>query len=235
MQNQAALLYRLQQIDLAIARRNTRLQAIADQLSSDETVARATKQLAAAEQAIKPWQTRARDLDLEIKSVAAKAQATNDDLYSGKITSPKGLQELQDEFAALKRQQSGLEDQLLEAMVEVEDHQGKINAAKDDLSAARANLDSTQHDLLDEQQRLEAENADAEGKRAAATAYIAPENLAAYDKLRQRMRGVAVALLQDEGCTVCGVGQTSMVIQQVALGRQLVYCASCGRILADNA
>ncbi len=235
MQNQAALLYRLQQIDLAIARRRARLQAIADQLSSDETIARANQQLAAAEQAIKPGQIRARDLDLEIKSIAAKAQATDDDLYSGRITSPKALKELQDEFASLKRHQSQLEDELLEAMVEVEDHQAQINAAKDDLSAARANLATTQHDLLDEQQRLESENAEAAIKRVAATANIAPENLASYDKLRQRMRGVAVALLQEGGCTVCGVGQTSMATQQVALGRQLVYCASCGRILADNA
>ncbi len=235
MQNQAALLYRLQQIDLAMARRRTRLQAIADQLNSDETIAHATEQIAAAEQAIKPWQTRARNLDLEIKSIAAKAQATDDDLYSGRNTNPKALQELQDELAALKRQQSGLEDQLLEAMVEVEDHEGRISAAKDDLTAARANLATTQHDLLDEQQQLEAENVEAEVKRVTATANIAPENLAIYDKLRQRMRGVAVALLQEGGCTVCGVGQTSMVIQQVALGRQLVHCASCGRILADNA
>ncbi len=235
MQNQAALLYRLQQIDLAIARRRTRLQAIADQLSSDETIARATKQLAAAEQAIKPSQTRARDLDLEIKSIAAKAQATDDDLYSGRVTSPKALQELQDEFASLKRHQRQLEDDLLEAMVEVEDHQGQINAAKDDLSAARANLATSQHDLLDEQQQLETENADAELKRAAATTNIAPENLASYDKLRPRLRGVVVALLREGGCTVCGVEQTSMLVQQVQLGRQLVYCASCGRILADNA
>ena len=49
-------------------------------------------------------------LILEIKSVAEKIKSTDADLYSGRITNPKALQELQSEIDSLKRQQSQLED-----------------------------------------------------------------------------------------------------------------------------
>ena len=234
MHSQATLLYQLQTIDVAITQRRTRLKAIETQLNTDETIAQATKTLDAAEKALKPWQTRARDLELEIKTVAEKAASADADLYGGKIASPKALQEIQNEIDALKRRQSQLEDELLDAMMEVEDHQGEITAAQQSLTDAYAALATQHKELLDEKQRLEAEIAKIDQQREERAADVEPDNLAIYEKLRPRMRGQAVALLENEGCTTCGVGQTAMVVQQVQMGRTLVYCASCGRILADN-
>lgn len=233
MESQATLLYRLQTIDLKIAKMRGRLKAIDALLGSDETVARATKEREAAEQALKPFQTRARDLELEIKSVVAKAQATDADLYSGRITNPKALQELQEEIAALKRRQGQLEDDLLETMVEIETHQSALSDADSALQDARTALATTQGELVDERERLEDELAEAEASRAAASGVIEPGSLETYEKLRPRMRGMVVAPLQNEGCVVCGVGQTSMVVNQVRSGNKLVTCGSCGRILAD--
>lgn len=233
MESQAVLLYRLQTIDLDIARRRARLKAIETLLSGDETVAQAAQAYESAERALKPWQNRARDLDLEIKAVVSKAQSADADLYSGRITSPKALQEIQDEIAALKRRQSALEDELLEAMLEVEDHQAQVAQAQDRLASAHETFAGSQADLLAEKQRLQAEIAQDEQKRAAAAAGVEPTSLAAYEKLRPRMRGQAVSLLQSGGCSMCGVEQTSMIVQQVRSGK-LVYCGTCGRILAEH-
>ncbi len=233
MQNQATLLYQLQKTDLDIAKKRGRLREIEAALKGDESVARATQALETTAAALKPWQTRARDLDFEIKAVADKAKSTNDDLYSGRIRNPKALQELQEEIAALKRQQNGLEDALLEAMLAVEEHQAEVTAAQDALAAARDALAHTQTDLLDEQKRLESEIAQGETQRKASAALIDPPSLATYDKLRQRFRGQAIALLLNEGCATCGVGQTSTNVKAVRSGRGLAYCESCGRILAD--
>jgi predicted nucleic acid-binding Zn-ribbon protein len=233
MQNQAALLYQLQTIDLTIAQRRARLKAIDAQLRSDETIAQATQALEAAEKAIKPWQTRARDLELESKSVGDKIKSADGDLYSGKISSPKALQELQDEIAALTRHQNQLEDNLLDAMMQIEEHQGQITSAQQALTDAQTALATQHSELLEEKQRLEAEVAQMEQQREKSAVGIEPNYLAAYEKLRPRMRGQAVALLQSAGCATCGVEQTSMIVQQVRMGRNIVYCESCGRILAD--
>ncbi|MEO8395439.1 MAG: hypothetical protein ABI700_20770, partial [Chloroflexota bacterium] len=210
MPSQASMLYRLQTTDLDLARHRTRLKEIDNLLNNDATIAQATEQLAAAEKALKPWQTRARDLELETKSLVEKIHSTDADLYSGRVSSPKALQELQSEIESLKRHQSQLEDNQLEVMLEVEDLQGQSTAAQQKLADARAALASQQIDLLDEQKRLQAEVAKIQPQRDHSASSIDPAAVATYEKLRQRYRGQAVAILHGEGCSMCGVDQTSM-------------------------
>src|SRR5438128_1980496 len=105
------------ELDLAIAQHRARLDEITALLGNDKQVSQARQQLDAANQALKPWQTRARDLDLEIKSLIQKIQQTDRKLYSGKVGNPKELKDMQSELVSLKRRQSQLEDEMLEAMV----------------------------------------------------------------------------------------------------------------------
>src|SRR5579871_1402663 len=234
MPSQAAQLYQLQLVDQEIARQRTRLRAIDAQLNGDESIAQATKTHDLAEEELKPWQTRARDLDLEIKSMAEKVKSTDADLYSGRITSPKALQELQEEIESLKRHQGQLEDQLLETMMEVETHQKQLTESQETLTQARTNFASQQTDLVAERSQLKSEVVSGNQKRQAMAAAIDPAALDAYEKLRSRFRGQVVSVMREGGCTICGVEQTSMNAQKVRVGRTIVYCESCGRILADN-
>ncbi len=233
MQNQATLLYHLQLVDQDIARHRARLTEIDAKLNGDKSVMQATRQLSDAQEALKPVQVHARALDLEIKSVADKAKTADANLYSGRITSPKALQELQDEIDSLKRRQTQLENEMLETMMTVEANQGTVAGAEEALTQVRTAFASEQTDLREEQGRLAVELPQLEQKRADMALGVEPGNLAAYDKLRQRMRGQAVARMVEEGCTICGVEQNSMTVQKVRLGRSLVFCESCGRILAD--
>src|SRR5690606_41604207 len=101
MASTATLLYRLQAIDLSISQRKTRIQEIDALLNSDERVAQAQQALEAAENALAPVQARARDLDLEIKSIAQKVKLTEEHLDSGKVKNPKETTESQEYIAAL--------------------------------------------------------------------------------------------------------------------------------------
>jgi predicted nucleic acid-binding Zn-ribbon protein len=230
--SQATLLHRLQIVDLAIAQRRSRLAEIEALLGKDESVAQARKQLEAAENALKPWQIRGRDLDLEIKGVVQKIQTTDQHLYSGKVSNPKELTDMQEEIASLKRRQSQLEDSLLEAMLQTEEGQAVAAEAQQALSAAEAAWAGSQTDLIDEKKRLETQLIDLDAKRQEAAQPVDPANLKKYEAMRQKRRGQVVALLQGDSCTLCGVEQTSMNAQQVRQGHQIVVCESCGRILA---
>jgi hypothetical protein len=229
--SQATLLYRLQTLDLTLAKRKARLAEIAAILSQDESVAQAHRRLDTANQELKPWQTRTRDLDLEIKSVAQKIQATDGALYSGK-GSPKEFQDMQEEIASLKRHQSQLEDAMLEAMMHTDEGQAAVAEAQRALDQAKAMWAGSQVDLLAEQQRLEQGAAGLEAQRQQAASAIEASALAKYEAMRIRRRGQAVARLEGDSCATCGVEQTSMIAQQVRQGAELVYCNSCGRILA---
>src|SRR4051794_2767299 len=179
-------LYRLQTIDLAIAQKRTRLAEIDAILSKDETVASARKSLEAAEAVAKPWQTRTRDLDLEIKSVAQKIQTNDKTLYSGRVSNPKELQEMQEEIVALKRRQSQLEDELLDAMMHNEDSQAIVDEARQKLNDVQARWAGSQMDMLNEKQRLEKDVRDLEARRKEAAAAIDKASLTTYEQLRTR-------------------------------------------------
>src|SRR5262245_5981145 len=101
--SQATLLYRLQTLDPNIEQHRTRLAPIKAALANDERVAVATRAVEAVTQALNPWQTRARNLDLEIKSVAEKNKATEQRLYSGRVSNPKELGDMQGEIESLKK------------------------------------------------------------------------------------------------------------------------------------
>jgi predicted nucleic acid-binding Zn-ribbon protein len=232
MISQATLLHRLQTVDLAIAQRRSRLAEIEALLGKNETIVQARGQLEAADKALKPWQVRSRDLDLEIKGVIQKIQTTDQHLYSGKVSNPKELGDMQDEIASLKRRQSQLEDALLEAMLRVEEGQEVVVEAQRALSAAEAAWAGSQTDLIDEKKHLESQIFDLDAKRKEAAQPVDPANLTKYEALRPKRRGQVVALLQGDSCTLCGVEQTSMNAQQVRQGNQMVVCESCGRILA---
>jgi predicted nucleic acid-binding Zn-ribbon protein len=231
----ATLLYRLQAVDQAMAQRRARLKEINATLGQNEAVQQAQKVLDAANNALKPYQVRSRDLDLEIKGVAAKMKTTEESLYSGRISNPKALSEMQDEIASLKRHQSKLEDDLLEAMMHSEEEQANVDAAQQKLNEAQAIHAGSQVDMLSEKARLEAELPKLEAQRKEAAAGIAPAMLASYDNLRPKKGGNAVSLMQDNSCMTCRVEQTSSIVQKVRHDQTLVYCAACGRILAPRA
>src|SRR5258707_1847009 len=231
---QASLLYPLQTIDLAIAQRQGRLKEIETVLGQSDGVNQAKRGLESAEQALAPWQTRVRNLDLEIKSVAQKAQTTEQTLYSGRISNPKEMSDMQNEIGSLKKRQSQLEDELLEAMLHVEESQKSVADAQFSLKSAQAAWAGSQTDLLAEKQRLEAELTKFKTQRQQAAAGIDKDAPAKYEALRPKKSGQAVALINGDSCSVCGVEQTSQVAQQVRMGNQLVYCASCGRILTTS-
>jgi predicted nucleic acid-binding Zn-ribbon protein len=230
----ATLLYRLQIVDQAIAQRRNRIKDINTALGQSEAVRQAQKQVDTVTAALKPWQARARDLDLEIKGIASKMKATEDNLYSGRVVAPKALQELQNEIAALKRSQSKLEDNLLEAMMNSEDGQASLDAANKLLNEAQALHAAAQVHLLAEKERLEAELPTLIAQRKDAAVSIDPNMLATYDALRPKKGGAAVALLKEGSCAACQVEQTSNIVQKVQQDKSLISCATCGRILAPR-
>jgi predicted nucleic acid-binding Zn-ribbon protein len=235
MASTATLLYRLQALDLAISQRISRIHAIDTLLSSDERVIQAQRSLEAAEHSLSPIQIRARDLDLEIRTIGEKVKLTDEHLYSGKVKNPKEMTELQEEIASLQRHQSTLEDELLETLVQVDDGKAAVNEALAVLETAKSAQANSRSELLTEKEQLETELVGLEAQREKGASAIDAASLQTYEALRPRKRGQAVALLKGESCALCNIEQTSVIVQQVWQGKMLVYCASCGRILAGSA
>ncbi|MFQ3566911.1 MAG: hypothetical protein SNJ59_07910 [Aggregatilineales bacterium] len=228
----ATLLYKLQQVDLALAQRQARINEIDAIIQADQRLHEAGQALEQAQAAVKPLQAQSRALELEIQALVEKIAVTNETLYSGRIKNPKEMTEMQAEIAALGRRRSQLEDEQLEILLRLDGALERCAEAEQALAAANAAQAGEHGALLEERAALTAECARLSEERSRAASAIDRADLERYEALRRRKGGRAVALLHESSCDTCGVEQTTVNAQLARQGKALVFCESCGRILA---
>jgi predicted nucleic acid-binding Zn-ribbon protein len=70
-----------------------------------------------------------------------------------------------------------------------------------------------------------------EDEREAILGNISSEDLATYEKLKDRLRGIVVAEVVDGNCSICGVDLARSKLQDIQSGSELIRCSQCNRIL----
>jgi len=227
----AQQLYHLQEIEQEARKAGQRLQAIAASLADDAEMQAAQARCQAVRDALTPLRTRLRDLELETAGNEEKIRNTGRQLYSGAVKSPREMQDMQMEVAALTRRNGELETRTLETMLSIEEADAQLAEAEDALAAVVARRGDEQRALLQEREALEARLPQLEQRRQEALRQIAPELQQRYFALKARKHGQPVARMAGNSCTLCGVSQTLTAEREVRHGRSLVTCANCGRIL----
>ncbi len=231
MTAQIANLYHLQQIDTDILQAKRRLVEVIEGQKEPETVrtARATAQAAAA--ALEKWQKQQREHNRALQEIKNKQKQTEDQLYSGSVKNPKSLSDLQLSLESLGRQRANLEDELLEAMIMVDDNAAAHKTAAAAWQQIEAAWQRDQARLQQEQIELVAHLKKLQQNRQQQSAVIDADLLAEYERLLRKQRnGIAVVALKQNMCQGCRVVVSANTVREAAAG-QLVYCGSCGRIL----
>ncbi|MEM9953828.1 MAG: hypothetical protein AAF846_19620 [Chloroflexota bacterium] len=232
MSSDAEQLLKLQQMDLTQRDHKARLTEIERDLANHAPVKKAQANLQQAEEALKPLQTQLRDLELQVQSTIQKRERSQQQLYSGAISNPKELQDIEQNIESLQRRQADLEDKQLELMLEVETAQETRETAETHLETVMAQMASSNQDLLEEKETLESELVTLGTDRQKLTAALPADYFALYQDLQPKMGFRPIAQLTDEqACSICGVQQTSLHAQQIKQSDDLLRCSSCNRIL----
>jgi predicted nucleic acid-binding Zn-ribbon protein len=229
--NRSHLLYCLQTIDLEIGHGRRRLEEVEGGLGESEELRQARRALQRAEDELSHWRTTLRDLELETRSLTAKIASVEERLYSGRVTNPKELANLQNEVSYLKRRKGELEDRQLEAMIEVDEREAEVDSKRASLAEIEAEWTQTQERLTQERGELEERLAHLKKERVEMEGMIGTEDLALYGDLCSRKGGQAVALLKGEVCQACRVTLPISQARQARSGDSLCFCSSCQRIL----
>lgn len=228
----AASLYRLQQLDSETDQKQNRLEAVRAALGETPALRRARARAEKAAASVQQWRTRQRDLDLTVRSIKDEIAAAEKQLYSGSIRNPKELTDLQAKAASLKRLLEHKEDDLLEAMIGLEEAEAELKAAQAHLAEAEASWQADQGALSGEMEQLERRLAEIDHERQALLPSLRADDLTLYRSLRQR-RGVAVAMMRGGACTACGMEvPPGRLAQGHAAG--LLTCGNCERILLED-
>lgn len=229
--NQAQALYRLQQSELTIQRARQRIKEIDADLSNNEELQNAQKQLDKANATLQPLQNKQKDLELQIQSTLEKRKVTEAHLYSGNVKNPKEMTDMQQEIESLNRWHAELEDRLLETLLMVEEAQQQVDTAHENLAHVEARVGEQHQDLISEKASLTTEINENMEKRTGLLDLITPENKTRYNNLKPRKANQPVSVLNGTTCTICGVAQIDSVAQAVKRGDEIVTCKNCGRIL----
>lgn len=226
----AQLLHALQSTDISIESIRHRLVEIEASLGESERLFQARAAFEAAQDAVKHTQTRLRELELETKSLNEKIAQVNQRLYSGMIHNPKELKSMEADLHQWQRMGGSLEDQSLEGMLKLDEERAALVIQEQAFNEVKAVWEQSQGTILKEKSELLANLAELENRRQQQVAGIPQAHLAAYERLHQRL-GHAVALLQGNGCSGCGMTLPTGQAQQVRMSQDLTFCPNCQRIL----
>jgi predicted nucleic acid-binding Zn-ribbon protein len=224
-------LYRLQEIDSTLASSHARITEIQEILENDAAVLKAREALSQAEDSLSQARIARNKAEHAVEDQREKIKNTDHKLYSGAVSNPKELQELQMESESLKRFLETLEDRLLESMLAFEEQEISHEERLAEFELITAERGMEHKNLQQELDDLNAALIKLGEEREAAQANVDEDDLRRYEKNRKKTGGSVVVLLQDGSCTACGLAVARSILQSINQGNELVPCDQCGRIL----
>jgi predicted nucleic acid-binding Zn-ribbon protein len=229
--SRAFALFRLQQADLAIDQVKTKLAAVEAGLAEHSRLEQARQEASRTESLSHRAAQTVRAAEDALATEREKLAQIEGRLYGGSVHNPKELQELQAESDAVRRHVGSLEDQLLEAMQTAEDTEAEASRARTELELAEADSSGKQAGLAKEREQLMTLLEKHAEERETMTVGVTAADLELYQSLRKGPGSLAVAELQGDTCSACGVTMSASARQEVRGGPGLIRCRQCGRIL----
>ena len=229
--SRASGLHRLQAMDLVADQLKRRQHEIESLLSDSAGLDRLRSELAGATEAALAAAAVVRSAHHAVQDQRHKLKEAEQALYGGRVQSPKELTELQAEADSLKRHLDTLEDRYLEAMLSQDQATATERDSQFAVESLMSNRTNQHTELQAELGQIRDRLSDFELEREAATVSVAADDLATYERLRGRLGGIAVALLEEASCGACGLRVSASTEQLVRAGAVLITCGQCGRVL----
>jgi predicted nucleic acid-binding Zn-ribbon protein len=231
MPKRAKTLYTLQRVDIQLARKGRRYKTVEANLGESEALQQTRAKLETATQQHAHWHALSKDRDLEAQSLAEKLRSEGERLYSGRITNPKELGDIQKEIEYLKRRQAGLEDQQLEAMIGLEEATTALAVANEEFVVTEVAWKSENAELHQEYATLKQELAQLLAQRKQVLQALSERDKNEYNSLQRLRKGLAVVAVQEDRCGACNVSIPKRDLERAAQIDEIMHCSGCDRIL----
>jgi predicted nucleic acid-binding Zn-ribbon protein len=138
---------------------------------------------------------------------------------------------IQKEIGFAQNEIKGLEDKILERMLEADEFTATTKLAEADLAVEQKAVEAERRALMGELAEIGASLARLATERADLVRLIDPRVLAMFDLVSRKRNGIAVAEARDFICTICHVRLRPQVFNTIRRNEDIVQCDSCQRIL----
>lgn len=222
---------------LALQDRDQRLRSLQTELERIPTE-RATreKQIADSAARLDQAKARAREIDVEKKTLEVDAQARRDTIarYRQQQLQTRKNEEysaLAHEIEAAEKVITSIEDRELELMEESESLRPQIAEAEKTHQAEKEKIEHVLAGLTDKKANVETRIAELAADRARLAEAVDEDLRDTYQRLFQSKHGAAVVPLEHDVCTGCHMKVTTQTSVQVKAEKDVIHCPQCGRIL----
>ncbi|MBM3818149.1 MAG: hypothetical protein FJW14_03890 [Acidimicrobiia bacterium] len=221
----------LQQLDSTIddARRTIAAhpQRLAD---ADARLHEAMQAVDAAKQGLKDNQEARRALDKDVALYQGRLSKFKD--QQAAVKTNKEYQALGHEIETAQKELGGVEEKILERMMEADVLTVEIKKAETALAAQQKDVEAEKKALASELASVEAAMTDASERRAALLGQLDKRLIALYEQVARARKGIAICVATRDGlCSVCHVRLRPQVFQLIRQNDSIIQCDSCQRIL----
>jgi uncharacterized protein len=192
--------------------------------------------VAAKSSAFDQVRQRSREVEIQRKMLELDAQSRRDSI--AKYKTQQYQTRKNDEFQAIsleiqrfEREIERIEDHEIELMEQTEQLQKETVNAELELKNAKRQSEVQLADLIKKESTLGERLKQAEVDSEQLTQGLDPDLLFRYTRLFATKGGNAVVPVEHEFCMGCHMKNTTAQVHRIKLGREILYCEQCGRIL----
>jgi len=225
----AAQLYKLQQLDLELQKRQQELNEVENQLSDNKALVATESKTASQKEQLEDAKKKQKSSEWELEDLQEKARQIDSKLYSGKTKDPKELVNLEKEATHLKSQIKAKEDILLALMSQVEEIETGLKTAAREIERLKQEWERRQETLGPRKSEIETELARLKDDRTGLVQQMNSEAFNIYERIRLTM-GQAVVKVERGRCLGCHITVPTSQWQKARAG-DLIQCNNCSRIL----
>jgi predicted nucleic acid-binding Zn-ribbon protein len=225
----AGQLYKLQQLDLELQKKQQELNEVENQLSDNKALVVAESKAASQKEQLEDAKRKQKSSEWELEDLQEKVRQIDSKLYSGKTKDPKELVNLEKEAKGLKSQIRTKEDALLGLMSQVEEIEAKVKTTAEELERLKREWEQRQETSRPRKGEIETVLVKLRGDRNGLAQQIDSEAFNIYERIRLTM-GQAVVKVERGRCLGCHITVPTSQWQKAKAG-DLIQCNNCSRIL----
>ena len=224
-------LIKLQQLESTIADAKATIASHPQRLADADARLNDSKHAVdAAKAQLKDNQEARRNLEKDVAVYQGRLTKFKDQLSLVKTN--KEYQAMQHEIATAQSDLGGVEEKVLERMLEADTITADVKRAEAALVVRQKEIDAEKKEMTAELASVEASLKEATEGRVELLKNLEPRLLAIFEQVARARKGVAISMATRDGlCSVCHVRLRPPVFQQVRQNDSIIQCESCQRIL----
>ncbi len=231
---QLQLLWELQGLDLSIKDLQMKIEAapgLSGVNEAKEHLENLEKEYAEKENRFKADRKKLKQMELEEQAIVDQSKELKDNMYGGKVTNVKELEQMQRRLDHLADNKKLLEENIINLMESLETLEEELAEVTDKIKQAQGELNDKERELEKNQLKYNQELKQLQAEREELVKKVEKKYLDKYLTLAQKHHGKALARVNDDICSGCRVFIPSAQKGHLYNPSAMVYCENCGRLL----